>query len=65
MWTVSSDDSGIFTKNITGITQDKNILIANLIDADGKTIGTSSAVNFSKNTKQHDFIIWLSHLEIQ
>jgi hypothetical protein len=53
--TVSSDESGIFTKNISGITQDKNILLANLIDADGKTIGTSSSINFSKSTKTTGF----------
>ena len=53
--TVSSDESGIFTKNISGITQDKNILIANLIDADAKTIGTSSSINFSKSAKTSGF----------
>lgn len=53
--TVSTDDSGIFTKNISGITQDKNILIANLVDATGKTIGTSSAINFNKSGKTTGF----------
>lgn len=46
--TVSSDDSGVFTKSLSGITQENNILLASVVDANGKVIGTSSAVNFTK-----------------
>lgn len=45
---VSSDDSGIFTKNITGLTQEDNILIANLIDGTDTTIATSTEVRFGR-----------------
>jgi len=48
--TVSSDDSGVFTKSLSGITQENNILLASVVDANGKVIGTSSAVNFTKWT---------------
>jgi len=46
--TVVSDDTGIFTKNITGITQENNILIANLIDGSNATIASSPSIQFSR-----------------
>ena len=46
--TVVSDDSGIFTKNITGLTQENNILIANLIDGTSTTIASSPEIRFGR-----------------
>lgn len=45
--TVIADDSGIFTKNLTGLTQENNILTASLID--GTTVSTTSPeIKFSR-----------------
>jgi hypothetical protein len=45
--TVIADDSGIFTKNLTGLTQENNILTASLID--GTTASaTSPEIKFSR-----------------
>ena len=46
--TVVSDDSGIFTKNITGLTQENNILVANLIDGTSTTIASSPEIRFGR-----------------
>lgn len=46
--TVVSDDTGIFTKNITGLTQENNILTANLIDGTSATIASSPEIRFSR-----------------
>ena len=46
--TVISDESGIFTKNITGITQENNILIAKLLDGSNSPIATSPEIKFGR-----------------
>ena len=46
--TVVSDDSGIFTKNLTGLTQENNILVANLIDGTNTTISSSPEIRFGR-----------------
>jgi hypothetical protein len=46
--TVVSDDTGIFTKNITGLTQENNILTANLIDGTSATVASSPEIRFSR-----------------
>lgn len=46
--TVVSDDSGIFTKNLTGLTQENNILVANLIDGTNATIASSPEIPFNR-----------------
>jgi hypothetical protein len=44
----TSDDIGIFTKNITGITQESNIVTAELMDAASAVIATSPEVKFNR-----------------
>lgn len=46
--TVVSDDSGIFTKNLTGLNQENNILVANLIDGTNATIASSPEIRFGR-----------------
>lgn len=46
--TVVSDADGLFTYEITNLTQQDNILKASLIDATNTVIGTSPEVKFSK-----------------
>jgi hypothetical protein len=46
--TVVSDDAGIFTKNLTGLTQENNILVANLIDGTSATIASSPEIRFGR-----------------
>ncbi len=46
--TVVSDDSGIFTKNITGLTQEENILMANLTDGTSTIIASSPEIRFGR-----------------
>lgn len=46
--TVVSDDSGLFTKELTGVDQENNILTASLLDASDTAIATSSEVRFTK-----------------
>lgn len=46
--TVVTDDSGIFTKTLGEITQENNILIAELIGADNTVLATSPEVKFAK-----------------
>ncbi len=46
--TVVSDDSGIFTKNLTGLNQENNILVANLIDGTNTTIASSPEIRFGR-----------------
>lgn len=46
--TIISDESGIFTKNITGITQENNILIAKLLDGSNSPIATSPEIKFGR-----------------
>ncbi|NRH20619.1 hypothetical protein HOO68_01070 [Candidatus Gracilibacteria bacterium] len=46
--TVISDESGIFTKNITGITQENNILLAKLLDGSNAPVATSSEIKFGR-----------------
>ena len=43
-----SDENGLFTKSLSGITQTKNILSASLVDANGSIIGKSSDTTFEK-----------------
>jgi hypothetical protein len=43
-----SDDIGIFTKNITGITQESNIVTAELMDASNAIIATSAEIKFNR-----------------
>jgi hypothetical protein len=45
--TVIADDSGIFTKNLTGLTQENNILTASLIDGTSAS-ATSPEIKFSR-----------------
>jgi hypothetical protein len=45
---VLSDESGIFTKSLTGITQAKNTLSASLVDGAGTVIGKSPEIPFEK-----------------
>jgi hypothetical protein len=45
-----SDDIGIFTKNISGITQESNILVAELIDGTNTVVAKSAEVKFGKVT---------------
>ncbi len=46
--TVVSDDSGIFTKNLTWLTQEANILVANLIDGTSTIIASSPEIRFGR-----------------
>ncbi len=46
--TVVSDDAGLFTKELTGIDQENNILVASLLDASNTAIATSPEVKFTK-----------------
>jgi hypothetical protein len=46
--TIVSDDTGIFTKNLTGLTQENNILIANLIDGTSTTVASSPEIRFGR-----------------
>ena len=46
--TVVSDDSGIFTKNLTGLTQENNILVANLIDGTNTIVASSPEIRFGR-----------------
>lgn len=45
---VISDDAGLFTKEIQGISQENNILSASLIDANNAVIGKPAEVNFTR-----------------
>lgn len=49
--TVVTDDSGTFSKEITEINQENNLLKASLLDADNKVIWTSEEIKFSKTTE--------------
>ena len=46
--TVVSDDTGIFTKNLTGLTQENNILVANLIDSANAIVASSPEIRFGR-----------------
>jgi hypothetical protein len=46
--TVVTDDGGIFTKSVNNVTQEENILTAELIDANNSVIAKSSETKFSK-----------------
>jgi len=46
--TVVSDSEGLFTKEISNISQENNVLKASLIDANNSVIATSSEIRFSK-----------------
>lgn len=46
--TVISDETGIFTKNITGISQENNILLARLLDGSNTAIATSPEIKFGR-----------------
>ena len=46
--TVVSDDAGIFTKNLTGLTQENNILTANLIDGTSAIVASSPEIRFGR-----------------
>ena len=48
MGSVLSDESGVFTKTLTGITQASNLLTATLVDGAGNTIGKSPDITFEK-----------------
>ena len=45
---VVSDDSGSFTKSITGVTQSSNVLSVSLVDGLGTMIGKSQDITFEK-----------------
>lgn len=47
---VLSDDIGIFNKTINGITQESNIITAELIDGTDKVLATSQEVKFDRMT---------------
>lgn len=49
--TVVSDNEGLFTKELTGISQENNILKASLLDANDAVLSTSPEVKFSKVTE--------------
>ena len=49
--TVTSDDTGLFTKEITDISQENNILKASLLDASDNTLGTSPEVRFIRSNE--------------
>lgn len=49
--TVVTDDAGIFTKEVSNVSQENNIIKASLIDADGKVIATSPEVKFIKSSE--------------
>lgn len=49
--TVVSDNDGLFTKEITGISQENNILKASLLDASDVVLATSPEVKFAKSTE--------------
>lgn len=49
--TVVSDNEGLFTKEITNIQQENNILKASLLDANNAVIASSPDVKFSKSTE--------------
>lgn len=46
--TAVSDSEGLFNKNITGISQDKNILSVTVLDGNNAVAGKSSDINFEK-----------------
>lgn len=48
---VVSDNDGLFTKEITNITQESNILKAALLDANNATIASSPEIKFSKSNE--------------
>lgn len=48
MGSVLSDESGVFTKSLTGITQASNILSITLVDGAGAVIGKSADITFEK-----------------
>lgn len=48
---VVTDDSGTFSKEITGINQENNIVKVSLLDADNNVIGTSEEVKFFKTSE--------------
>ncbi len=45
---INSDEGGIFTKNITGLTQEDNILTASLLDGSGLPIANSPEIRFGR-----------------
>lgn len=45
---VISDNNGLFTKNVTGITQDTNLMVVKLLDGSNMPIATSPEVKFGK-----------------
>ena len=49
--TVVSDSEGLFTKEISNISQENNVLKASLIDANDSVIATSSEIRFSKTNE--------------
>lgn len=48
--TVLSDDDGLFTKEVSNITQETNVLKASLLDASNTPVATSPEVNFTYST---------------
>ncbi len=47
-WTTTTDTNGIFTKTISGITQQTNIISVEVLDSSNSVIGTSSDVSVGK-----------------
>jgi hypothetical protein len=45
---VVSDDIGIFSKNISWLTQESNIIVAELIDGSNAVIASSPEIKFDK-----------------
>ena len=47
--TVVSDDTGLFTKEVTGVSQENNILKVSLLDADNAVLASAPDVTFTKS----------------
>jgi hypothetical protein len=47
-WTAVTDDSGLFTKTLSGITQDKNLLQVSLLDGANAVIAKSDEILFER-----------------
>lgn len=48
MGSVLSDESGVFTKSLSGITQASNLLSVSLVDGAGTIVGKSPDIAFEK-----------------
>lgn len=55
MGTAITDESGLFTKTLSGATQDKNLLQVNLLDGSNAVIAKSEEIIFSRATSTAGF----------